>query len=78
MNAFRLLIPPQAQCELKSVDGSWRQAFLSVKGAMDYLGCLDEADVTVVDGHQETRLFIPKAPFPASRDDNRLPIALSS
>jgi hypothetical protein len=62
VNNLRLSISPQAQCELQSADGTWRQAFLSVKGALDFLGSLDEADVTITDGSRQMRLILPHVP----------------
>jgi hypothetical protein len=47
---------------LRSEDGEWRQVFLSVKGALDFIGTMDHAKVIITDGIREMQLVLPNQP----------------
>lgn len=59
LSHLRLCITPEAQCEVRSIDGEWRKAFLSVKGALDFVGTMEDAEVTITDGRHEMHLILP-------------------
>ncbi len=41
-----------------SVDEHWRKAFLTIKGALDFIGVMDDVEVTITDGAQDMRLVV--------------------
>jgi len=58
---FQIRILSPTCCELRSVAGNWQKEFLSVMGALDFIGCqpgTQDARITITDQTGEHRMRV--------------------
>jgi len=58
---FEIRILTPSHCRLRRVGDDWQKEFLSVKGALDFVGCLpgsEAARITITDPTGERRMRI--------------------
>ena len=77
---FEICILSQRCCELRSKEAGWSRDFLSVKGALDFLGGMEGVEVTFTEGTgtRAMKLILPDEGVAAGPSGERSAVWLAS